>query len=107
MSEDQEFKKRADTALSQLSRDLASAGDDYGFKSSYSSGAINVDCGSGKITITPNLAAGHILLSGPAKSFKLEWDIVEAAFVHADSGQSLRELVEQALTKALRQEVTL
>ena|SRR5579872_144680 len=107
MSEDQEFKKRADAVLSQLSRDLAGAADDYGFKSSYSAGTINVECGSAKITISPNLAAGHILLSMPAKSYRLEWDIVEASFVHGESGRTLRELVEQALTKALRQEVKL
>ena len=107
MSEDLEFKKHADAALSQLSRDLAGAGDDYGFKSGYSGGVISVECGAGKITITPNAPASQILVSAQARNYKLEWDIVEAAFMHTESGQSLRELVEQALSKALRQEVTL
>jgi len=107
MSEDHEFKKRADAALSQLSRELAGAGDDYGFKSSYSAGTIHVDCGSGKITISPNGAAAQVLVAAQAKSYKLEWDIVEASFVHGESGQTLREVVEQALSKALKQDVTL
>jgi frataxin-like iron-binding protein CyaY len=107
MSDDVEFKKRADAALSLLSRDLAGAGDDYGFRSSYAAGAITVDCGGGKLTISPNPAARQILLTMPAKSYRLDWDIVQATFVHTESGQTLRELVEQALSRTLRQEVTL
>jgi len=109
MSEEQEFKKRADAALSLLSRDLASAGDDYGFRTSYASGTISVDTGSpnGKLTISSNPGAQQIWVQAGTKSYKLDWDIVEAGFTHADSGQSLREIVEQALSKQLRQEVTL
>jgi len=108
MSDEQDFKKRADAALSHLSRELAGAGDDYGFRSGYSAGTITVDCGpGGKLTISANPAAQQIWLALPAKSYKLDWDIVEAAFVHSDSGQTLRELVEQALSRQLRQDVTL
>src|SRR5215470_2139215 len=99
MSEDLEFNKRADAALSLLSRDLASAGDDYGFRSRVSGGTITVDCGGGKLTISRSPEAHQILVSVQAKSYKLDWDIVEAAFVHSDSGQTLRELVEQALSR--------
>ena len=105
MSED--FKKRADGALSLLSRDLAGAADDYGYRSSFSGGTIHIECGSGKVTISANPAAEHVIVQAPGKSYKLDWDIVEAAFVHSDSGQSLREVVEQTLSKQLRQEVTL
>jgi frataxin-like iron-binding protein CyaY len=109
MSDDQDFKKRADAALSLLGRDLASAADDYGFQSSVSSGTISVDCGGagGKIVITPNPAAQQVTVQVGAKSYKLDWDIVEAGFVQSESGQGLRELIEQALSKQLRQEVTL
>lgn len=107
MSDELDFKKRADAALSLLSRDLAGAGEDYGFQSSYSAGTITVDCGGGRLTISANPAAHQVLVAMPAKSYKLDWDIVEAGFVHAESGQTLRELVEQALSKQLRQEITL
>jgi len=107
MSDELDFKKRADAALSLLSRELAGAGDDYGFKSSYSAGTITVDGGSGKLTISQNPAAQQVVLAMPAKTYKLDWDIVEAGFVHSESGRTLRELVEQALSKALHQEVTL
>jgi frataxin-like iron-binding protein CyaY len=109
MSEEQEFKKRADAAMSLLGRDLAGAADDYGFQTARSGGAIYVDCGTpgGKISITCHPQAQQITLQIGARTYKLEWDVVEAAFVHTESGQNLRELVEQALTKNLRQEVSL
>ena len=104
---DQDFKKRADGALSLLSRDLSGAADDYGFKSSFSGGTINIECGSGRMTIGANTAMEQIVVQTPGKSYKLDWDIVEAAFVHSDSGQNLREVVEQTLSKQLHQDVTL
>ncbi len=109
MSDEQDFKKRADAALSLLGRDLSSAADDYGFASSVSGGTIHVDCGSpgGRIAIAANPAAQHVTVQIGAKTYKLDWDIVEAAFVHGESGQNLRELIEQALSKQLRQEVSL
>lgn len=109
MSDEQDFKKRADAALSLLGRDLAGAADDYGFRSGISGGTINVDCGGagGKIVIGANPAAQQVTVQVGAKAYKLDWDIVEAAFVHGESGQTLRELIEQALTRQLRQEVTL
>jgi frataxin-like iron-binding protein CyaY len=109
MSDDPGFKKRADATLSLLSRDLASAADDYGFRSNVSDGTINVDCGEtgGKIVITPHLPVQQVTVQVGAKTYKLDWDVVEASFVHGDSGQNLREMIEQALSKQLKQEVTL
>src|SRR5262245_24581790 len=106
MSEEQDFKKKADSTMSLLGRDLSGAADDYGFECSTSGGTINVDCGSpgGKIVISSNPAAQQISVQVGAKTYKLDWDVVEAAFVHGDSGQGLRELIEQALSKQLRQE---
>lgn len=107
MNDDQGFKKRAESALSLLSRDLASAADDYGFETSTSGGVTTVDCGNSRIVITPNLPAQSVAVQVGPKTYKLDWDVVQAAFVHSDSGQALRELIEQALTRQLRQEVSL
>ena len=60
-----------------------------------------------KITADARAQAQQILVQSGGKSYKLDWDIVEAGFVHAESGQTLREIIEQALSKQLRQEVTL
>ena|SRR6266536_1867657 len=105
MNED--FKKRADGALSLLSRELAGAADDYGYRSSFSGGSIQIDCRSAKVTVSANPAAEQVIVQAPGKSYKLDWDIVEATFVHSESGQNLREVIEQTLSKCLRQEVSL
>jgi frataxin-like iron-binding protein CyaY len=109
MSDDLDFKKRADGALSLLGRDLSSAADDYGFNCGISGGTITVDCDApgGRIVIAPNPQAQQIQVQVAGRSYKLDWDIVEAGFVHAESGQTLREIIEQALSKQLRQDVTL
>jgi frataxin-like iron-binding protein CyaY len=109
MNEELDFKKRADAALSLLGRDLAGAAEDYGFQCGASAGTISVDCGTpgGKIVISRNPQAQQIQVQVGAKTYKLDWDIVEAGFVHLESGQTLRGLIEQALSKQLRQEVTL
>jgi frataxin-like iron-binding protein CyaY len=109
MSDQVDFKKKADTALSLLRRELSGAADDYGFQVAVSAGAISVDCGSAtaRFTISYNPATEQIVVQMPAKTYKMDWDIVEASFVHAESGQPLRELIEQTLSKHLREEITL
>ena len=107
MMEEQEFKKRADGALALLSRELASAADDYGFRTDFKGGVITVQCGSAKLTIAANTQSQHVLVTLPAKSYRLDWDVVENAFIHSDSGESLKDIVEQALSKHMKQDVSL
>jgi hypothetical protein len=46
-------------------------------------------------------------VSANNKSYKLDWDIVENAFVHPESGDSLKVLVEKAISKQMGEEVNL
>jgi CyaY protein len=107
--QDQDFKKRADEALGQLYRDLSAAGDDYGFDVDFQAGALTVEFEEppAKFVISPNAPVRQIWISAHAKSYKLDWDIVENTFVHSDSGQSLKAIVEQALSKQLKEEISL
>src|SRR5690242_12621714 len=104
MGEHSDFKKRADAALSSLRRDLSAAADDYGFNVGVSGGTITVDCGSAaaKFSVAANHPAEQIVVQMPSRTYKLDWDIVEASFVHTESGETLRGLIEQALSKHLR-----
>ena len=43
----------------------------------------------------------------PSAAHKLDWDIVENSFVHTESGDSLKTLVEKAVSKHLGEEVSL
>lgn len=109
MIEEREFNKHADEALAALQRDLVLAGDDYGFESSLHGGAITIsfERPASKFTVGPDAAARQLKAALGPRSYKLDWDIVENTFVHLESRQTLKELLEQAISKHLRQDVQL
>src|SRR5438132_8117462 len=108
MLDEQDFKKRADEALGTLRRLLMSAADDYGFDVDFNSGALGIEFEDppAKFVVSPNTPVRQIWVSAHAKSYKLDWDVVENAFVHTESGDSLKELVEKAISKQLKEEVS-
>lgn len=109
MMDEQDFKKRADDALTTLHRALIGAADDYGFDVDFNSGALGVEFEDppAKFVISPNTPVRQIWVSALAKSYKLDWDIVENAFVHSESGDTLKQVVEKAIGKQLKEEVIL
>jgi len=109
MMDEQDFKKRADDALNTLHRELIGAADDYGFDVDFNSGALGVEFEDppAKFVISPNTPVRQIWVSAHAKSYKLDWDNVEAAFVHSESGDTLKRLIEKAISKQLKEDVNL
>jgi len=107
--DEQDFKKRADEALTALSRDLIAASDDYGFEVDFNSGALGVEFDEppGKFVISPNTPVRQIWVSANSKSYKLDWDIVENSFVHVESGDTLKDLLEKAISKHLGEDINL
>src|SRR2546425_8229160 len=107
--DEQDFKKRADEALTSLHRALSGAADDYGFDVDFNAGALGIEFEDppAKFVVSPNTPVRQIWVSAHAKSYKLDWDVVENAFVHTESGDSLKELVEKAISKQLKEEVSL
>ena len=107
--DEQDFKKRADEALSSLHRALIGAADDYGFVVDFNSGALGIEFEDppAKFVISPNAPVRQIWVSALAKSYKLDWDIVENSFVHIESGDSLKTLIEKVISKQLKEEVSL
>jgi CyaY protein len=109
MIDEQEFKKKADDALTMLNRELIAASDDYGFEVDFNAGALGVEFEDppAKFVISPNTPVRQIWVSANSKSYKLDWDVVENSFVHTESGDTLKELVEKAVSKHLGEEVSL
>jgi iron donor protein CyaY len=109
MMEEQDFKKRADEALTGLHRALIGAADDYGFDVDFNAGALGIEFEDPptKFVVSPNTPVRQIWVSAHAKSYKLDWDIVENSFVHIESGDTLKELIEKAISKQLKEEVSL
>ena len=109
MMDEQDFKKHADDALSSLHRKLIGAADDYGFDVDFNSGALGIEFEDppAKFVISPNTPVRQIWVSALAKSYKLDWDVVENSFVHVESGDSLKALIERVISKQLKEEVSL
>src|SRR6266705_4744605 len=109
MIHEQEFKRRADEALTLLNRELIAASDEYGFEVDVNAVALGVEFEDppAKFVISPNTPVRQIWVSANNKSYKLDWDIVENSFVHLESGDTLKVLVEKAVGKHLGEEVNL
>jgi iron donor protein CyaY len=107
--EEQEFRRRADEALETLSRALASAADQYPMDSDLNSGALAVEFEDtpGKFVVSPQAATRQIWVSADSKSYKFDWDPARTAFVLPDSGQTLKEMMEEAIGRRLGEKITL
>ena len=107
--DEQEFKKRADESLNALYKKLAAASDDAEFEVDFNAGALAIEFEDppAKFIISPNSPVQQIWVSAHSKSYKLDWDSVESTFVLPGSGQNLTELIQDAITKQLGEEVSL
>jgi CyaY protein len=107
--DDQEFKNRAEESLQALYRRLTAASDGAEFEADFNSGALAIEFEDppGKFVISPNAPVHQIWVSAHSKSYKLDWDSGANAFVLQPSGQTLTELIQDAITKQLGAEVSL
>jgi iron donor protein CyaY len=107
--DDQDFKRRADEALQALYKRLTAASDEAEFEADFNSGALAIEFEQppGKFVISPNAPVQQIWVSAHSKSYKLDWDSVANTFVLQPSGQTLTELIQDAITKQLGEEVSL
>jgi CyaY protein len=107
--DDQEFKNRADESLQALYRRLSAASDEAAFEADFNSGALAIEFEDppAKFVISPNSPVRQIWVSAHSKSYKLDWDAVASDFVLAATGQTLTELIQDAIVKQLGEEVSL
>jgi iron donor protein CyaY len=107
--DDQEFKNKADQSLTALYRRLSAASDAAAFEADFNSGALTIEFEDppAKFVISPNAPVHQIWVSAHSKSYKLDWDSVQNNFVLTSNGQSLTELIQEAIAKQLGEEVSL
>jgi len=108
MMDEQEFKLRADESLTSLYNALGDASEDHGFEADFG-GALTVefDDPPAKFVISPNAPVRQIWVSAHSRSYKLDWDPAASAFVLPNTGQTLKELVESAVSQQLREDIEL
>lgn len=107
--DDQQFKKLADESLESLYNKLAAASDEAEFEVDFNSGALAIEFETppGKFVISPNAPVRQIWVSAHSKSFKLDWNGARNAFVLPATGQTLTELIQEAIAQQLGEEVSL
>jgi CyaY protein len=57
--------------------------------------------------VSPNSPVRQIWVSAHSKSFKLDWDPAQNAFVLPETGESLKQLIEGAVSRQLGEPVEL
>ena len=107
--DEQEFKREADRSLNTLYKRLTSAGEEADFEADFNSGALSIEFENSpaKFVISPNAPVRQIWVSAHSRSFKLDWNPARTEFVLPDNGQSLTELIQQAIIKETGTEVAL
>lgn len=90
-------------------RKLTQASDHSDFEADFNSGALAVEFEDppAKFIVSPNSPVRQIWVSAHSKSFKLDWDDARGTFVLPDSGQTLAELMQSAISQQLGEEIAL
>ena len=101
--DDQDFRRRADTAFEDLKRSLYAAEGGADFEVEDNAGAIHIsfDEPPAKFVISPNAPVRQIWISALSTSFKLDWSDEQNDFVLAKSGEPLKQLVSRLINQQL------
>src|SRR5260221_12464448 len=92
MLDEQDFRRKADTAFDDLKRRMLTAGDEHGFDVEGESGKLEVifeEPEEAKFVISPNTPVREIWVSALSTSFKLAWNESRNTFVHEQTGEDL------------------
>ena len=107
--DEQEYRKRADSALEGLKASLIRAEADAEMEVEEQGGAIHISFEEppGRFVISPNSAARQIWISALSTSFKLDWSEEKADWVLARTGEALKPLVARLIGEQTGEEVKL
>jgi CyaY protein len=109
MLDEQEFRKHAEEALSQLQRSLEKAADSYDFEVDRKEGALTVEFEDppARFVVSPNAPVRQIWVSARVKSFKLDWDEARGAFVFPADQRDLKQLMASVIGEQLEDDIRL
>jgi frataxin len=106
MLDENDFRKRADTALESLKKALMQAEESSDIEVEDQSGALHVSFEDrSKFVISRNAPVRQIWISALATSFKLDWSDPDQDFVLSKSGEKLKGLVARLINQQLGEEL--
>jgi CyaY protein len=103
MLSDQDFERLAGDALESVSARLGEAAGDWDFDVDLNQGALTIefDDPRERFVASPNGPVRQIWVSAHVRSYKLDWIEARQAFVLASTGQTLEDLLVEAIRKRL------
>jgi iron donor protein CyaY len=105
MLDENEFRRRVDSALDSLKKSLIAAEDSAEIEVEDQAGALHISFEDGtRFVISPNAPVRQIWISALATSFKLDWSDVDQDFVLQKSGEKLKPLVARLINQQLGEE---
>jgi iron donor protein CyaY len=101
--DEQDFRRRVDTALDGLKRSLYAAEGDADFEVEENAGALQIafEEPPGRFVVSPNAPVQQIWISALSTSFKLDWSDDKNDFVLTKSGEPLKQLVSRLINEQL------
>ena len=109
MIDENDFRKKADSAFEELKKRLLALGDQHGFDVEGESGKVEVifeEPEEAKFVISPNTPVREIWISALSTSFKLGWNESRNAFVLEKTGEDLRGVMSRVVSQQLGEQVT-
>jgi len=106
MIDEQDFRRYADEAMSALYRRLTAASDKHDFEADFNRTGRSSSKSRREFVITPT-PVRQLWVSAQSRSFKLDWNESRQAFVLPDKDKTLDELIGEAISDQLGEEVTL
>jgi frataxin len=102
--DEQDFRRKAESALEQLRQRLLTLADEHGFEVEGEGEKLELifeEPAEAKFIVSPNSAARQIWISALATSFKLGWSEAAGGFVLEKSGETLGQVMGRILTEQL------
>ena len=106
--DEQQFRLRADAAMSDAYDALVEASDEHDFETDLGDTlTVEFTDPPAKFVISPNAPVRQIWVSAHSRSFKLDWNEGRQTFVLTETNRSLRELLADAVSEQLGTSVSL
>jgi iron donor protein CyaY len=106
MLDQNDFRKRSDSALESLKQSLIVAEESADIEVEDKSGALHISFEDGaRFVISPNAPVRQIWISALATSFKLDWSDASLDFVLQKTGEELKPLVSRLINQQLGEEL--
>src|SRR5437868_1415427 len=108
MLDAQDFQIKCDRELDKLYKSLNKAADVHGFDTEFGGKlTIEFEDPPAKFVISPNAPVQQIWVSAHMTSYKLGWSPDTQEFVLPETGQSLKDLIADAVSRQLGEPVQL